>query len=127
MQIFVRPHYTTQRHRVTRAQRVTGSSKIQTRPSLDTVNLIITLISGAVGSNAVGAALEEQSLGTLGNSIAGILGGGIGAVLLQIMGVGMDSAAADLGALGGQVFAGGVGGGFLMVLIALIRRAVAKT
>jgi hypothetical protein len=43
------------------------------------------------------------------------------------MGVGMDSAGADLGALGGQVFAGGVGGGFLMVLIALIRGAVAKT
>lgn len=94
---------------------------------MDTVNLIITLISGAVGSNAVGAALGEQSFGTLGNSIAGILGGGIGAVLLQTMGVGMDSAAADLGALGGQVFAGGIGGGFLMVLIALIRGAVAKT
>jgi hypothetical protein len=94
---------------------------------LDTVNLIITLISGAVGGNAVGAALGEQSLGTLGNSIAGFLGGGIGAVLLQTMGDGMDSAGADLGALGGQVFAGGVGGGFLMVLIALIRGAVAKT
>ena len=127
MQIFVRPHYTTQRHRVTGAQWVTGSSKIQTRPNLDTVNLIITLISGAVGGNAAGAALGERSLWTLGNSIAGFLGGGIGALLLQTMGVGMDSGGANLGALGGQVFAGGIGGGFLMVLIALIRGAVAKT
>jgi uncharacterized membrane protein YeaQ/YmgE (transglycosylase-associated protein family) len=93
---------------------------------LDTVNLIITLISGAVGGNAAGAALSEQSLGTFGNSIAGILGGGISAAILQTMGIGMGSGGADLGALAAQVFSGGLGGGFLMVLIALIRGTAAK-
>ena len=37
--------------------------------------LIIQLISGAVGGNVAGAAMKEKSLGTVGNSIAGIVGG----------------------------------------------------
>jgi uncharacterized membrane protein YeaQ/YmgE (transglycosylase-associated protein family) len=39
------------------------------------IGLIISLISGAVGGNIAGNVLKEQSLGTLGNSIAGIIGG----------------------------------------------------
>ena len=42
------------------------------------VNLIISLLSGAVGGNVAGAAMKDKSLGTLGNSLSGILGGGIG-------------------------------------------------
>ena len=45
--------------------------------------IIIQLISGAIGGNAAGAALKNQSLGTIGNSIAGIVGGGIGGQLLS--------------------------------------------
>ena len=39
-------------------------------------------ISGAVGGN-VAAAMKENSLGTAGNSIAGILGGGLGGTILH--------------------------------------------
>jgi uncharacterized membrane protein YeaQ/YmgE (transglycosylase-associated protein family) len=38
------------------------------------INLIIQLIAGAVGGNAVGAASKDISLGTLGNTIAGAVG-----------------------------------------------------
>ena len=37
------------------------------------IPLIIQLISGAVGGNVAGAMMKNLSLGTLGNSIAGIL------------------------------------------------------
>jgi len=40
--------------------------------------LIIQLIAGALGGNAVGNVAKDVNLGTLGNSIAGALGGGIG-------------------------------------------------
>jgi hypothetical protein len=40
-------------------------------------------ISGAVGGNVAGAAMKENSLGTAGNSIAGILGGGLGGTILH--------------------------------------------
>jgi hypothetical protein len=35
-------------------------------------------VAGAIGGNVVGAMLRHYNLGPLGNSIAGILGGGLG-------------------------------------------------
>jgi len=35
--------------------------------------LIISLVCGAVGGNIAGALMKDKSLGTLGNSLAGIL------------------------------------------------------
>lgn len=62
---------------------------------MDATSLVIQLVSGAVGGNAAGAAMKKLSLGTVGNSIVGILGGGVGgAVLLAIIG-------AIKGAMGG--------------------------
>jgi len=52
---------------------------------MDLVALLISVISGAVGGNIAGAAMQNKSLGTLGNSIAGVLGGVGGAVLLIII------------------------------------------
>ena len=37
------------------------------------IGLIINLISGAVGGNIAGGVLKEQSLGTVGNPIAGLV------------------------------------------------------
>jgi uncharacterized membrane protein YeaQ/YmgE (transglycosylase-associated protein family) len=48
---------------------------------MNIVSLIIEAISGAVGGNVAGAAMKDNSLGTMGNSIAGIVGGGLGGTL----------------------------------------------
>lgn len=54
---------------------------------MDITSLLIQLVSGAVGGNIAGAAMKKFSLGTVDNSIVGILGGGVGgAVLLVIVG-----------------------------------------
>jgi uncharacterized membrane protein YeaQ/YmgE (transglycosylase-associated protein family) len=98
------------------------------------LGLIISLISGAVGGNIAGGVLDEHSLGPLGNSIAGIVGGGFGGQLLSALGivrdVGSDRRAPaggfDLGSLIGQVAGGGVGGAILMIIVGLIKQAVAK-
>ncbi len=59
------------------------------------IGLIIPAIAGAVGGNAAGAVLKNQSLGTVGNSIAGILGGaGGGQILSMILGGAAPAAAA---------------------------------
>ncbi len=53
--------------------------------------LIIQLLSGAVGGNIVGKLFSNLSLGAVGNSIAGILGGGIGGQILSgLAGGGLD-------------------------------------
>jgi uncharacterized membrane protein YeaQ/YmgE (transglycosylase-associated protein family) len=51
------------------------------------IGWIISLISGIIGGNIAGSAMKEQSLGTLGNSIAGLVGGGLGGQLLSALGV----------------------------------------
>jgi len=76
---------------------------------MDLLNLIISLISGAIGGNIAGAALKDQSLGTVGNSIAGILGGGVGGMLLQALGASVGGGGLDAGALIGSIASGGVG------------------
>jgi uncharacterized membrane protein YeaQ/YmgE (transglycosylase-associated protein family) len=49
--------------------------------------LIIQLISGTVGGNVAGSFMKESSLGKVGTSIAGIVGGGIGGPLLGMLGM----------------------------------------
>ncbi len=78
-----------------------------------TRSLIIQIVSGIVGGNAAGKATPNFDLGTLGNTIAGALGGGAGGQLLQAL-VPMLAGAAggglDVGAILGQVIGGGAGG-----------------
>ena len=78
---------------------------------MNIINLIISLVSGAVGGNLAGAAMKDKSLGTAGNSVAGIFGGGIGGAILQALGVGTGAGAGgvDLASIVGNILSGGVG------------------
>ena len=94
------------------------------------IGLIIQLVSGAVGGNIAGAAMKQYNLGTIGNSIAGLIGGGVGAQIIGALvggGTGADLAGAgglDIGSIIGQIASGGVGGGILMVIVGLIKQAM---
>jgi uncharacterized membrane protein YeaQ/YmgE (transglycosylase-associated protein family) len=88
--------------------------------------LIIQLISGAVGGNAAGTAMKDQSLGTVGNSIAGIIGGGLGGQLLALLGVATGAGGMDTAGVVGNVAGGGVGGAALMAIVGLIKNAMSK-
>jgi uncharacterized membrane protein YeaQ/YmgE (transglycosylase-associated protein family) len=88
--------------------------------------IIIQLVSGAVGGNAAGALLKDKSLGTIGNSIAGILGGGLGGYLLNMLGVSTGAGGMDLAGIIGSIAGGGVGGGVLMAIIGFIKSAMGK-
>lgn len=90
--------------------------------------LIISLLSGAAGGNIAGKVLKNLDLGPLGNSIAGILGGGIGSQIIAAMGGGAAAAAGgmDIGSIISSVASGGVGGGVLMAIVGMIKSAMAK-
>lgn len=99
---------------------------------MDIVGLIIQLISGAAGGNIAGALLKKFSLGPVGNSIVGILGGGLGGQLIGMLGVGGAGAGAaasglDIGSIVSSIAGGGVGGGALMAIVGLIRQAMSKS
>ena len=88
--------------------------------------LIIQLISGAVGGNVAGSIMKKFSLGTLGNSLVGILGGGIGGQLLGLLGVSAGGGGMDISSIIGSVGSGVVGGGVLMAVIGMIKSALGK-
>jgi uncharacterized membrane protein YeaQ/YmgE (transglycosylase-associated protein family) len=93
---------------------------------MDIVNLIISLVCGALGGNAAGALLKDKSLGILGNSLSGILGGGIGGAILHALGVLGTTGGLSLGSILGNIASGGVGGGILMAIVAFIKDALLK-
>jgi len=89
--------------------------------------LIISLIAGAVGGNVAGAAIKKISLGTLGNSIAGILGGGLGAQILSAAGLGAAlDGSTDLTAILSSVASGGVGGGVVLAAVGVVKSLLSK-
>ena len=95
---------------------------------MNIISLIIQAISGAVGGNVAGAAMKENSLGTLGNSIAGIVGGGLGGTILQmVMGTAAAGGGLDLQSILVNVAGGGVGGAILMAIIGIIKNKMAKS
>lgn len=99
---------------------------------MDILNLIITLISGVAGGNAAGAAMPDKNLGAVGNSLAGLVGGGLGSFILNALGILATTAATggasqvDIASILSSIVAGGAGGGALTAIIALIKDAVAK-
>ncbi len=89
------------------------------------IPLIINLLSGAAGGNVAGALMKKFSLGGLGNSIVGILGGGLGGQLLNMAGIG-TSGGMDAAGIISSIAGGGVGGGVLMAIIGVIKNAMSK-
>ncbi len=91
---------------------------------MDITSLIIQLISGALGGNAAGAVSKEGDLGTLGNTIAGALGGGIGGqILSSLLGIGGTAAASglDIGTIISAFATGGVSGGLTALVLGYLK------
>ncbi|MEM1226109.1 MAG: hypothetical protein AAGJ40_10440 [Planctomycetota bacterium] len=89
--------------------------------------LIIQLATGAFGGNLVARFFRKLDLGLVGNSIAGILGGGLGGQLLGMIGIGAGpSGSLDVTAILGSVASGGVGGGVLLMIVGFVKSVIAK-
>jgi hypothetical protein len=86
--------------------------------------IILQLVAGAVGGNVGGAALKNSSLGGLGNTIAGALGGvGGGSLIGPLLGMAAGGGGLDIGNLA----ASGVGGIVLQIVAGLIKGAMNKS
>jgi len=81
---------------------------------------IIALLSGAAGGNIAGGVLKNYSLGTIGNSIAGIVGGGLGAWILSLF-TAAEAGGLTVAGIVQQVASGGIGGAVVLVVVGIIR------
>ncbi|HNR77963.1 MAG TPA: hypothetical protein PKM48_12595 [Parvularculaceae bacterium] len=79
------------------------------------IGLLIGLAIGALGGNLAGYFMKDKSLGTLWNSVVGILGGGIGFYILDLAGLAGSGMIASL-------IAALIGGSVLLFVVALVRK-----
>jgi hypothetical protein len=94
---------------------------------MDITSLILQLLGGAAGGNAIGKGMPNVDLGPLGNTIAGALGGAGGGQLLSVL-IPMLAGGAgglDIGAVLGQLVGGGVSGAIVTAVVGLIKNAMA--
>lgn len=81
---------------------------------------LTSLLSGAVGGNVAGALLKDKSLGTMWNSVAGVLGGGLGGQLLGAIGL------APGGGMIGNVASSAIGGAVVMAIVGFVKKMMGK-
>ncbi|MCP3920150.1 MAG: hypothetical protein GY711_31880 [bacterium] len=79
---------------------------------------LISLVAGAVGGNLGGALFKKLSLGTLWNSVLGILGGAGGMNLMNAINATTESGLVN------QLGGGAVGGTVLMAIVGLVKKVM---
>jgi hypothetical protein len=91
--------------------------------------ILINLISGALGGVGAGKASPTFDLGTAGNVISGLVGGGvlgqIVTLLLPSVMAAAQSGDLSIGGVVSQVVAGGAGGAILTALVGTIKNKAA--
>ncbi|MCB4770200.1 hypothetical protein LGR54_16410 [Ancylobacter sp. Lp-2] len=87
--------------------------------------LLINLVAGALGGNAVGKTAPSFDLGTLGNTVAGLVGGGVLGQLVPLVlpaiQASMASGNFSIGSVIANVVSGGAGGAILTAIIGAIK------
>src|SRR5262245_14928297 len=88
-------------------------------------DLIILLVAGVIGGNAIGKSLPKYDLGAIGNTIAGAIGGGGGGLILQALILALAGGGAGVG-ISGPLIAGGVGGAILTIVVSNLKSRMAN-
>jgi hypothetical protein len=94
---------------------------------MDIATLLIQLLSGAGGGQLAGKVMPNLSLGSAGNLLAGLVGGGLGSqVIPSMFGAGATAASAagdmDLAGIVTQILGSGAGGSMMTMLVGLLRQ-----
>jgi uncharacterized membrane protein YeaQ/YmgE (transglycosylase-associated protein family) len=85
------------------------------------ISFIISILSGAIGGNAAPAFKKELSLGAIGSTLAGVLGGGLGTELLPTI-----FQALDITGTANHILSGIVGGLFVSAVAGYIKHQLNK-
>ena len=92
---------------------------------MDLISLLLPLLSGAAGGNIVGGVLKSFNLGSAGNSLAGLVGGGLGSILIgNLLGASVPVTGIDPDgtAVLQQIVGGVAGGGAMTIFVAILHK-----
>jgi hypothetical protein len=103
-------------------------STLKGRFNMDVVGAIINLVSGGLGGNILGAAWKDKTLGAVGNTIAGAIGGIAGTYIMQAVGVLNSLGLSDMsiGSIAGSVGTSAVSGAVLTAIVGMIKSSMNK-
>jgi hypothetical protein len=87
--------------------------------------ILMNLVAGALGGNAVGKASPSFDLGTLGNTIAGLVGGGVLGQIITLLLPSLMSGKLDAGTIIMQLVGGGAGGAILTAILGAMKNRAA--
>ncbi|WP_442881200.1 hypothetical protein [Bosea sp. (in: a-proteobacteria)] len=91
--------------------------------------ILMNLVAGALGGNAAGKASPTFDLGTIGNTIAGLVGGGVLGQLIPLVLPAISAAATSgnfsIGGILTNLIAGGAGGAILTAIIGAVKNKAA--
>ena len=91
--------------------------------------LLINLVAGALGGNAAGKASPKFDLGVVGNTISGLVGGGVLGTIVSLLIPALSAAAMSgnlsLGGIVAQLISGGAGGAILTAIIGALKNKAA--
>jgi hypothetical protein len=98
---------------------------------LDFISLLIQMLSGAAGGHVVASQIKSTNLGAAGNTLAGLIGGGIGSqILSNLFGLGAPALGGadgiDIANLVSMIALGGAGGGLMTALMGWLTRTAAR-
>ena len=79
---------------------------------------IISLVTGAVGGNVAGAIFKNLSLGPVGNTVSGVIGGGVGTAILNAI---TGAATAGSGSVVDNIASSAVGSVLVMLIVGFIK------
>jgi hypothetical protein len=97
---------------------------------MDVITLLFQMLSGIGGGHIVAQQLKASDLGSAGNTLAGLVGGGLGGQILgNLLGVGgvvfaPDAGGPDLANVMGLALTSAGGGGLLTLLMGWLTRKV---
>ena len=87
--------------------------------------LFMIFVVGAMGGNAVGKASPNFDLGTLGNTISGLVGGGVLGQVVTLLLPSLISGKLDVSTIVTQLIGGGAGGALLTAIVGAIKNRTA--
>jgi hypothetical protein len=112
-----------------RAQRYSSKLFVRGWRNIAMEQILINLIAGALGGAGAGKASPTFDLGTVGNIISGLVGGGIlgqiATLALPSVMSAVQSGNLSVGGIVSQVIAGGAGGAILTAIVGAIKNKVA--
>ncbi len=76
------------------------------------------LLAGILGAHGAGLLLRRIKLGSLANTVLGVVGGGVGGQVL--MALGTRGGTEPLDGIEGQILAGGIGGAAMAALVSWV-------